>query len=59
MQNEKKVIKVVLPKGVFCGNCSDCRHSGRKDSDGRIECDVGYGKNYPQDRNGCFKYERS
>ena len=59
MKNEKKESNITLPKGVFCGNCSDCLfyQPRNTDSQGRGYCPH-YGYNSPQDRNGCFKYER-
>lgn len=53
--------KIIIPKGEFKGNCSDCLYANFRDTDsyGRVRCNGGYGGyNNPQDRNGCFHYER-
>ena len=54
-----KTPEIKLPAGTFCGNCSDCVHYQERntDSSGRGYCPH-YGHNWPQERNGCFKYER-
>ncbi|MDO4470810.1 MAG: hypothetical protein Q4C84_13295 [Bacillota bacterium] len=60
---KKKEIKdrIVIPAGIFEGNCSDCRYANwyDKDSYGRVHCDGPYGGyNRPSDRNGCFYYKK-
>lgn len=53
--------KILIPKGIFEGNCSDCIYANFRDRDGqgRVRCQGGYGGyNHPEDRNGCFHYER-
>ncbi len=53
--------KIILPKGCFEGNCSDCLYANwhDKDSYGRVHCDGPYGGyNRPSDRNGCFYYKK-
>ena len=60
MQNDKEMIKVELPEGVFCGNCTDCVHYQNRNTDknGRGYC-AHFGTYYfPQERNGCFHYVR-
>ena len=57
----EKNIKIILPEGCFENNCSDCIHANPYDRDayGRIKCDGRYGGyNKPEDRNGCFHWER-
>ena len=52
---------IIIPKGSFKGNCSDCLYANFRDTDsyGRVRCNGGYGGyNNPQDRNGCFHYVR-
>ena len=59
VKNVEKIV-IEIPKGVFCGNCSDCVYyqSRNTDQHGRGYCGY-YGTHYyPQDRNGCFNYER-
>ncbi len=53
--------KIILPRGIFLGNCSDCVYANWHDKDdyGRVYCDGGYGGyNRPSDRNGCFYYRQ-
>ena len=53
--------QIIIPKGCFQGNCSDCVYANhyQRDSQGRIRCDGPYGGyNHPSDRNGCFHYKR-
>ncbi len=53
--------KIIIPKGCFKGNCSDCLYANfyDKDGQGRVKCDGNYGGyNHPEDRNGCFHYVR-
>lgn len=53
--------EIIIPKGCFEGNCSDCLYANHYDRDsyGRIKCDGKYGGyNKPEDRNGCFHYKR-
>ncbi|MDO4324733.1 MAG: hypothetical protein Q4E24_01650 [bacterium] len=54
--------KIIIPQGVFEGNCSDdCIYANFRDRDnqGRVKCEGGYGGyNHPENRNGCFYYER-
>lgn len=60
-QNREKKESIVIPEGIFEGNCSDCRYANwyDKDSNGRVRCDGPYGGyNRPSDRNGCFYYKR-
>lgn len=57
---KKEKTKVVIPKGCFEGNCTDCRYANWRDVDryGRVYCMGPYGGyNYPKDRNGCFHYK--
>lgn len=57
----KEKLEIILPKGCFEGNCSDCLYATHQDRDsyGRVKCDGPYGGyNKPEDRNGCFYYER-
>ena len=52
---------IKLPAGCFENNCSDCLFANfyDRDSYGRVKCDGGYGGyNKPEDRNGCFHWER-
>lgn len=61
MKNVEKIEEIMLPKGRFHGNCSDCVYANWSDKDqyGRVYCQGGYGGyNNPQDRNGCFHYRR-
>lgn len=56
-----KTIEIKLPVGCFEGNCSDCVYANHydKDNHGRVKCNGRYGGyNNPEDRNGCFYYER-
>lgn len=53
--------KIQIPVGAFEGNCSDCIYANFRDRDayGRVKCEGRYGGyNKPEDRNGCFYYER-
>ena len=60
IKEEKR--KVMIPSGFFGGgNCSTCVHANPHDRNarGEIKCDGSYGGyNSPEDRNGCFYYER-
>lgn len=61
MKKKIKEIRIVLPEGCFEGNCSDCIYANFRDRDqfGRVKCEGKYGGyNKPEDRNGCFYYER-
>jgi len=56
-----KNFKIELPKGCFEGNCVDCVYANwhDKDSYGRVKCQGKYGGyNDPNNRNGCFYYEK-
>lgn len=57
----EKNTMIKLPEGRFENNCSDCLYANfyDRDSYGRVKCDGGYGGyNKPEDRNGCFHWER-
>lgn len=61
MMKEQKKVQITIPQGYFEGNCSDCIYANFRDRDdrGRVHCDGGFGGyNFPDDRNGCFHYER-
>lgn len=52
---------IMIPQGHFEGNCSDCMYANFRDRDdyGRVKCEGGYGGyNRPEDRNGCYHYEK-
>lgn len=54
-------VKIVIPKGCFCGDCSDCRYADWSDTreDGSVYCRGNYGGyNKPGNRNGCFHYKQ-
>lgn len=58
---KKKKIQILIPKGSFKGDCTDCRFADWSDRDsyGRVYCRGNYGGyNYPKDRSGCFHYKR-
>lgn len=60
MKKQRK-IKITIPQGHFEGNCSDCIYANlrKRDDYGRVKCEGGYGGyNNPDDRNGCFYYEK-
>lgn len=59
--NKQREVRIAIPQGHFEGNCSDCIYANFRDRDdyGRVKCEGGYGGyNNPDDRNGCFHYER-
>lgn len=58
---EQRKEKIVIPQGRFEGNCTDCIYANFRDRNeyGRVKCEGGYGGyNDPDDRNGCFYYEK-
>lgn len=60
MEKEKK--RIEIPEGCFGGNCGTCLYADLRDRDdqGRVKCIGEYGGyNRPEDRNGCFHYERN
>lgn len=59
---KKEILKetIVIPKGCFSGDCTDCRYADWSDTDsyGRVYCRGPYGGyNYPKNRSGCIHHK--